>query len=100
MQIVASNVSYISLKDVPNEVWENELRIESEREDVKTKPEKIRESITKGRVEKTLSTLTLLNQACIRDPELTVEDYIKNHISLVGENIQVGRFTKFAIGEN
>nr|YP_009545336.1 elongation factor Ts [Mallomonas splendens]AYO28490.1 elongation factor Ts [Mallomonas splendens] len=100
MQIVASNVSFISLKDIPQEMWDSEIRIESEREDVKTKPEKIRESIIKGRVEKTLKTYTLLNQSCIRDPEIIVEEYIKNHVSLLGENIQIGRFTKFVIGEN
>lgn len=100
MQIVASNtVSYISLKDIPEELYESEKRIETNREDVIDKPEKIRDSIVKGRVEKTLKTYTLLNQSCIRDSELTVEDYIKNHISLLGENIQIGKFTKFVIGE-
>ena len=54
----------------------------------------------KVRVEKTLKILTLLNQSCIRDPDLTVEDYIKNHVSLLGENIQINRFTKFVLGEN
>jgi len=53
----------------------------------------------KGRVEKTLKTFTLLNQSCIRDPDLTVEDYIKNHVSLLGENIQITRFCKFIVGE-
>ena len=42
---------------------------------------------------------TLLNQSCIRDPELSVEDYIKSYISLLGENIQIGQFVKFVIGE-
>ena len=100
MQIVASNVNYISLTDVPQDIWDSELRIESEREDLLTKPAQIRDSIIKGRVEKTLKTFTLLDQSCIRDPELTVEDYIKSHVSLLGENIQVGRFTKFSVGEN
>lgn len=100
MQIVASDtVRYISLEDVPQELWESERRIESEREDIANKPENVRESILKGRIEKTLKLYTLLNQSCIRDSELTVEDYIKNHISLLGENIQIGKFTKFVIGE-
>ena len=101
MQIVASSgVNYVSLTDIPQSVWDEESRIESQREDLQNKPEKIRESILKGRVEKNLKLLTLLNQSCIRDPELTVENYIKNHISLLGENIQLKRFVKFVIGEN
>ena len=100
MQIVASNtVKYISLPDVPQELWDTETRIESQREDLLNKPEKVRESILKGRVEKNLKLYTLLNQSFIRDPELTVEDYIKIYISLLGENIQIGQFVKFTIGE-
>ena len=49
--------------------------------------------------EKTLKTFTLLNQACIRDQNITVEEFIKNHVSLLGENIQLTRFTKFELGE-
>lgn len=101
MQIVASNaVNFVSLADIPQTMWDEESRIEAQREDLQNKPEKIRESILKGRVEKNLKLVTLLNQSCIRDPELTVEDYIKNHISLLGENIQLKRFVKFAVGEN
>jgi len=100
MQITASSeVNYVSLQDIPKEVWDSELRIESEREDIKNKPEHIRNSILKGRVEKTLKNFTLLNQTCIRDPEITVEEYIKNHVSLLGENIQINRFCKYIVGE-
>jgi elongation factor Ts len=101
MQVAASaGVNYVSLQDIPESVWDSEMRIESERDDVKNKPENIRNSIVKGRVEKTLKTFTLLNQSCIRDPQLTVEEYIKNHVSLLGENIQINRFCKFIVGEN
>lgn len=100
MQIAASpSVAYVSLSNIPEEIWEAERRIESQREDLQNKPAHIKDSILKGRVEKNLQLLTLLSQPCIRDPQITVEEYIKNHVSLVGENIQVGRFEKFIIGE-
>jgi elongation factor Ts len=100
MQIVAgNNVNYISLKDIPETLWNSEMEIESQREDLKNKPDSIKESILKGRVEKTLKSFTLLNQSCIRDPDITVEEYIKNHVSLLGENIQINRFAKFIVGE-
>jgi elongation factor Ts len=99
MQIAAGEaISYITLKDIPQQVWDSEIAIEAEREDLQQKPANIRESILKGRVEKNLKNFTLLNQSCIRDPDLTVEDYIKNHVSLLGENIQINRFTKFIVG--
>jgi elongation factor Ts len=99
MQVAASpSVAYISLNNIPESVWESESRIESQREDLKNKPEQIKETILKGRVEKNLIAQTLLAQSCIRDPEITVEEYIKNHVSLLGENIQIGRFEKFIVG--
>jgi len=101
MQIAAGEaISYITLKDIPQQVWDSEIAIEAEREDLQNKPNNIRESILKGRVEKNLKNFTLLNQSCIRDPDLTVEEYIKNHVSLLGENIQVGKFVKFILGED
>ena len=53
-----------------------------------------------SRIEKTLKTYTLLDQACIRDQNLSVEEYVKQHVSLLGENIQISRFSKFILGEN
>jgi elongation factor Ts len=101
MQIAASpTVQYISTTEISEETWNSEIRIELEREDLKAKPEAIRDSIAKNRVEKTLKTFTLLNQSCIRDPQITVEDYIKNHVALLGENIQLSRFVKYIVGEN
>jgi elongation factor Ts len=101
MQIASStSVNYLTLKDIPKSLWDAELEIEAKRDDLKNKPENIKESILKGRVEKTLKSYTLLNQSCIRDPELTVEEYIKNHVSLLGENIQISRFSKYMIGDN
>lgn len=101
MQIAASpSVNYVSLTDIPKEIWESETRIESEREDLVNKPASIRDSILKGRVEKTLKSFTLINQPCLRDPEITIEEYLKNHVSLLGENIQIGKFKKIIVGEN
>ena len=100
MQVAASQgVEYISMDDIHQEKWDNETRIESEKEDLKNKPDNIKENIIKGRVEKTLKSFKLLNQACIRDKNITVEEFIKNHVSLLGENIQLSRFTKFELGE-
>ena len=100
MQIASgTSVKYITIKDIPQALWDFEIKIESQRKDLENKPEHIRNSILQGRVEKTLNTLTLLNQPCIRDQDLTVDEYIKNHVSLLGENIQISRFCKFILGE-
>jgi elongation factor Ts len=100
MQVVAGeSVKFLDLKDIPKEIWDAEMKIEAERDDLKNKPENIKLSILKGRVEKTLKTMTLLNQPCIREPDICVEEYIKNLVALLGENIKLARFTKFIVGE-
>ena len=41
----------------------------------------------------------LLLQPYIKDQELTIQDIITETIAKVGENIKVGRFTRFELGE-
>lgn len=98
---IASNpeievVSYSDISDsVKNKLW----NFENEKEDLKNKPEQIRNKIVEGRVEKSLKKQVLLEQEYIRDPNLTVNDYIKQVISTLGENIRVTRFVRFVLGE-
>lgn len=41
----------------------------------------------------------LLSQGYVRDPSQTVDQLIKGAIAKLGENIQVGRFERIALGE-
>ena len=100
MQIASNeNIEVISLNDISesmkNEVWQ----FESNKEDLINKPEEIKNKIVSGRVEKTLKTKVLLEQPFIRDSTITVEDYIKQTISILGENIKVRRFVRYILGE-
>nr|YP_010336039.1 elongation factor Ts [Tsunamia transpacifica]QUE27930.1 tsf [Tsunamia transpacifica]UNJ14445.1 elongation factor Ts [Tsunamia transpacifica] len=99
MQIVASpNVEYISAEDIPEELITEEKRIEAGKEDLQNKPDNVRDKIVTGRVEKRLKELSLLDQSFIKQPDITIEELIKKHIALLGENIQLRRFEKFIVG--
>lgn len=41
----------------------------------------------------------LLKQPFVKKPDQTVEDYVKEHIAKLGENIVVRRFSRLALGE-
>lgn len=41
----------------------------------------------------------LLKQEFVKDPSLTIEEYTKNHIAKLGENIVIRRFSRMALGE-
>lgn len=99
MQIASSSeVLYVSFDDIPKEYFEAEKEIELKKEDIINKPTEIKEKITLGRVEKTLKTLSLLNQQYIRNPNITVEELIKEKIALFGENIRIKRFIRYTLG--
>nr|YP_011007570.1 Translation elongation factor Ts [Syringoderma abyssicola]WAM64999.1 Translation elongation factor Ts [Syringoderma abyssicola] len=99
MQIAASpEVRYIKFEDIPKEIFDAEKEIELKKEDLLDKPDDIKDKITLGRVEKTLKKLSLLNQPFIRDPNITIEELIKEKISLFGENIRIRQFARYTLG--
>nr|WAM64013.1 Translation elongation factor Ts [Ishige okamurae] len=98
MQIASSpKVTFISLDNIPKEIFAEEREIELNKADLIDKSIEMKEKIVLGRVEKTLKNLTLLNQAFIRDPNITVEELIKEKISLLGENIKIKRFICYTL---
>lgn len=100
MQIAACpDVQYVSSLDVPQSVIEKEKRIELGKEDLANKPENIKQVIVKGRIDKRLKEISLLDQAFIRDSDISIRDLIDQKIALLGENIKVRRFQKFILGE-
>lgn len=98
---IASNpeIMFVSSEEISESV-KNEVReFESAKEDLKNKPEEIKNKIVEGRVEKNLKKQVLLDQEYIRDPNITVSQYIKQIIGVLGENIKVTRFTRYVLGE-
>ena len=100
MQIAACpNVEYVKVDDIPSQVGEKEKEIEMGRDDLEGKPDKIKEKIVQGRVDKRLKEISLMPQPYIRDQSITVEELVKQSVAQLGENIQVRRFTRFVLGE-
>lgn len=100
MQIAACpSVDYVDIESIPEDIINSETAIESGKEDIISKPKNIQEKIVKGRIDKRLKEITLVNQPFIRNSDITIKELIKNHISLLGENIKVRRFQKFILGE-
>lgn len=98
---IASNpeIEVISTNDISEETKEKTRQFESAKEDLQNKPEEIRNKIVEGRVQKSLKKQVLLEQEYIRDPNITVNEYIKQVVGVLGENIKVSRFTRYLLGE-
>lgn len=98
---IASNpeIEVISIEDISDSTKDEVKRFEINKEDLQNKPEEIKNKIVDGRVEKSLKKTVLLEQEYIRDPNMTVAEYVKQVVSLLGENIRVARFTRYILGE-
>jgi elongation factor Ts len=93
------NVEYVSVADIPEEIKQKELEIESGKADLAGKPPAVREKIVQGRVEKRLKEMSLLDQPYIRDQSITVDELVKQTAARLNENVRVRRFVRFVVGE-
>ena len=100
LQIAAMNPLYVSSDAIPPEVIEKEKEIHAEEFIGSNKPAEMVAKIVEGKLGKWYGEVCLLNQAYIKDEDKTVEDVVKESIAKMGENIQVKRFTRFAMESN
>lgn len=100
MQIAAAKPRYIASSDVPEDVVAKEKEIiKAQLGDMK-KPPEIMEKIVQGKLGKFFEEVCLLDQPYIRDDKLKVRDLITKLVAKMGENIKVGRFARFEIGQD
>ena len=76
MQIAATNPAYIKKEDVPEELLQHE---------------KSKEDYYKNNC--------LLEQVFVKDPSMTIKDYLGSIVAKIGENIVIRRFIRYKIGE-
>ena len=99
MQIAASNPLYVRPEEVPAEVIESEKEILRNQALNEGKPEKIIDKMVEGRVQKYYKEVCLLEQSFIKDPDVTIDQLLKNLIAKIGENISIRRFVRYEVGE-
>jgi len=97
MHVAAANPKYISLEKIdPKDKKDFEKFVREELASEK-KPADIIEKIVEGKVKKHFEEISFLAQPFVKNPDMTVEDLIKEKIAKIGENIQVGNFARFEI---
>ena len=97
LHIAAAHPLYVSRADVPGNLIEAEREIYKAQ--VKGKPENVADKIVDGKLEKFYSTVCLLEQGFIKNPDMTIKDLLGAKISELGENIIVRRFVRYLVGE-
>ncbi len=100
MHIAASNPLGIRPEDVPADIIEKENEIYRAQASEMGKPENVIEKIVEGKINKFFTDNCLLNQAYVRDPDITISDLLNDLMAKIGENITIKRFVRYQIGES
>lgn len=95
--IAAANPTYVKREDVPASLVESEKEIYLAQ--VKDKPPQASEKIVAGKLEKFYSTVCLLEQPFVKNPEITIKDHLTEKVAQLGENIVIRRFIRWQLGE-
>ena len=101
VQVAATYPSFVDVEDIPTDVLDAKKAELLDAADVAGKPEDVRAKIIEGRLKKWYAEPggVLLEQP-YRDTEGTVRALVTEAIATIGENIQVRRFERYALGED
>ena len=98
MHVAAASPRWVTRDDVPAAVIDREKAIYAEQ--VTGKPENVIEKILTGKLEKFFGENCLMEQAFVKDPDLSIEQLRTNLVGVIGENVEVRRFARFELGES
>lgn len=99
MHIAASAPEYVSIDMVPKKEIDKQKSEFIEKAKTEGKPENMVEKIAEGMLDKYFKEKCLLDQPFVKDGEVSVGEYLKQHIAKLGENIVVRRFSRMQLGE-
>jgi elongation factor Ts len=93
MHVAASNPTYIKPEDVPLAILEKEREIYIAQNEQTNKPADLIAKIIDNKVKKFAEETSLLTQLFVKDPNVKVGDYLKQH------QVELLNFTRFEVGE-
>ncbi len=100
MHIAAASPRFLRREDVPAEVLDHEREIFRGQVAAEGKPAHIVDKIVDGKLGKFFGENCLLEQAFVKDPDLTVSQLVTEKVSKLGENIQIRRYQRYRLGED
>ncbi len=99
MQIAANNPLALSEDKLDPAVIEKEREILKNTALNEGKKEAIIDKVVDGQIQKFIKQNCLLEQEFVKDPDKTVKALLTDAMLAMGENIQISRFVRFALGE-
>ena len=99
MHIAAADPKWVRREEVPAEAIEKEKAIYRAQMENSGKPANVLDKIIEGKLGSFYSQFVLLDQPSIRDGSVTVSQIVAQATAKTGENIQIGRFVRYRMGE-
>ena len=100
MHIAAADPRWVRREDVPPAAVDKEKGIYRAQMEGSGKPANVLDKIVEGKLNSFYAQFVLLDQPSIRDPNVTVSQVVAETSAKTGENITIGRFTRYRVGES
>ncbi|HCJ12396.1 MAG: translation elongation factor Ts [Verrucomicrobia bacterium GWF2_51_19] len=97
MQVAAASPLYVKQEDVPADMIAKEKEVAVAQ--AAGKPPAAVEKIVEGKLSKWFAQVCLVDQPFVKNQDQTVRDLLSASVAKLGENIVVGRFVRYQIGE-
>lgn len=97
MHATATNPQFLKMEDIDEHA--NELAKEMFLKEVEGKPEDMKAKILEGKLSAYWSERVLLNQAFIKNPDVTIKNLLESATQKFGEKIELSRFTRYSIAQ-
>ncbi|WP_158349036.1 translation elongation factor Ts [Buchnera aphidicola] len=93
MHIAATNPRYLSETDIPSDIMIREKNIQSQIAEKTGKNPTVLQAIIQGRMNKFINEISLIRQSFIKNPKITVGEYLKKH------RLSINSFIRFQVSE-
>jgi elongation factor Ts len=100
MQVAAADPIAVTRDDFDSAIVEHELSIYKAQAAESGKPENIQEKMAEGRLHKFFKEQALVEQAFVKDPDISIDDLTKRVSKEVDDVITVVAFVRYNLGEN
>ncbi len=99
LHIAASAPLAVGPDEIPAAVIEKEKEIMRAKNIEQGKKPEMLDKIVEGQIKKFIAENCLLEQAFVKNPDIKINEYLKETIAKIGENIVIRRFVRYELGE-
>ncbi|HIA91526.1 TPA: elongation factor Ts [Candidatus Saccharibacteria bacterium] len=98
LHVAAAAPQFVSAEDISEDIIAKEKDLIAKELEEQGKPKEMLDKIAEGKLKKFASEISLLEQGFVKNPDMTVGEYLKETIAKLGENMVIRRFERIEMG--